>query len=163
MRNFFIELKWGIIFTVVSILWMVAEKTVGLHDVHISKHEKYSFLFAIVAFAVYFCALLDKKKNFYKGTMNWTQGFISGVIISVIVAAVSPIAQYISFEIISPDFFKNSITYTVSNNIQTPEQAERYFNMNSYIVMGSIGGISAGVLTAAIVALLVRTKPLNKK
>jgi len=47
-------------------------------------------------------ALRDKKLNFYNGQMSWTQGFISGVIVSVVVAILAPLAQYVTHEFITP-------------------------------------------------------------
>lgn len=60
MKNIKIEFKWAIIFTVIMIVWMFIEKLVGLHSTHISKHEKLSSLFAIIAISIYVLALLDK-------------------------------------------------------------------------------------------------------
>ncbi len=47
--------------------------------------------FAIIAIAVYVFALLDKRKRDFGGRMTWIQGFVSGVIISIIVALLSPL------------------------------------------------------------------------
>ncbi|MBK8980728.1 MAG: DUF4199 family protein [Ignavibacteria bacterium] len=47
------------------------------------------------AVAVYVFAPLDKKKNFYNGNMKYKQGFICGLIITIIVTVISPLSQYI--------------------------------------------------------------------
>jgi hypothetical protein len=69
--------------------------------------------------------------------------------------------QYVSFTYISPNFFPNIIRYAVAHKIQTPAQAEIFFSMNSYILQGIFNALSMGVLTAALVALLVKTKNNN--
>lgn len=157
MKKFSIEIKWGIIFTIVSLLWMFLEKGLGWHDEHISKHVIYTNIFAIVAILVYVFALLDKRKNFYNGKMSWTQGFISGIIISVVVAILSPLAQYITHELITPEYFENAIEHAVETG-RSREDAEAYFNLQSYILQSFFFALTVGTVTSALVALFVRRK-----
>ena len=158
MKNYSIEIKWGIIFTVVSLLWMLLEKTLGWHDELISKHSIYTNFFGLVAIILYVLAILDKRKNFFNGHMTWTQGFISGMILSIVVAVLSPIAQYISLELISPDYFNNVIDYSVEQGHMYRENAEDYFNLTSYIIQSFFFAIAVGIITSAIVALILRKK-----
>lgn len=158
MKKFSIEIKWGILFTIISLLWMYLEKGLGWHDENIADHAIYTNLFAIVAIAVYVIALLDKRKNFYNGKMTWTQGFISGIIISVVVAILSPLAQYITHEWITPGYFPNVIDHTVEKGAMSREAAEEYFNLKSYILQSFFFALVVGIVTSAIVALFVRRK-----
>ena len=158
MSKFQIEAKWALIFTIAALLWMLLEKSLGWHDELISKHAIYTNLFAVVAIAIYALALVDKKKNFYNGTMSWTQGFISGTVLSVIIAILSPLAQYITHDIITPSYFDNAIAYATENNRMTKDAAETYFNLKSYILQSIFGALAMGVVTSAIVALFVRSK-----
>ncbi len=158
MKNLRFEIKWAVIFAVVGLLWMFGEKLAGFHDEHIDKHANYSFPFAIPAIAVYVFALLDKRKNFYHGSMTYRQGFISGLIISVFVAILSPLTQYITSTIITPEYFPNAIEYMVREGQMTQEAAENYFTMQDYIVQGLLWALGMGLVTSAIVALFVRKK-----
>lgn len=157
MKKFSIEIKWGIIFSIISLLWMYLEKGLGWHDENIAVHAIYTNIFAIVAIILYVFALLDKRKNFYNGKMTWTQGFISGIIISVVVAILSPLAQYLTHEFITPDYFENAIEYSVESG-NSRENAEAYFNLGSYILQSFFFALTVGTVTAAIVALFVRRK-----
>ncbi len=158
MKNLRIEIKWAIIFAIVGLLWMFGEKVAGLHDEHIDKHANYSFLFSIPAIAVYVFALLDKRRNFYHGSMTYMQGFITGLIISVFVAILSPLTQYITSTVITPGYFSNAIDYTVREGQMTQGAAENYFTMRNYIVQGLLWSLGMGLVTSAIVALFVRKK-----
>jgi hypothetical protein len=102
MKKFAIEIKWGILFSVATLVWMIIENSVGLHDVYIGKQARYTNLFGIVAVVIYILALREKKHLAYKGVMNWQQGFLSGVVLSVVVSVLSPLVQYISFTFITP-------------------------------------------------------------
>lgn len=156
MKKFSIEIKWGILFTIISLIWMYLEKGLGWHDENISQHAIYTNLFAFVAIALYVIALLDKRKNFYQGKMTWSQGFISGIVISIVVAGLSPLAQYITYEFITPDFFPNAIDYSVENGAMTRTAAEEYFNPTSYIIQSFFFALVVGVVTSAIVAYFVK-------
>ncbi len=135
---------------------MVMERIVGLHDVHIDKHAIYTNFVAIPAIIVYVLALLDKRKNFYEGKMTYMQGFISGIIISIIVTIFSPLTQYITSTIITPEYFTNVINYSVSQGMMTQTEAEEYFNLKSYMIQVLIGTPIMGIVTAAIVAIFTR-------
>ncbi len=158
MKKFATEIKWGVIFTIAGLLWMVLEKTVGWHDTLIEKHAIYTNFFAIIAIAVFVFALLEKRNKDLGGKMTWVQGFVSGIIISVIVAVLAPISQYITHEFITPDYFQNAIAYTVKNGGMSQDTAEAYFNFKSYVIQATFGALAMGVVTSAIVALFVRKK-----
>lgn len=161
MKKYSIELKWALIFAAMSLVWMLLEKLVGLHGTHIDKHATYTNLIAIPAIAVYVFALLEKRRKDYGGVMTWKQGFISGLIITLIVTVLSPLTQVITSKIITPDYFSNVIEYAVSTGKMDRAAAEQYFNLGSYIVLGLIGAPVMGVLTSAVVALFTRRKDLD--
>lgn len=158
MKNLKIEFKWAIIFVITTLIWMTLEKLVGLHDEHIAQHPIYTNLFAIPAIIMYVLALRDKRNNFYEGTMTYQQGFVAGLIMTVIIAVLSPLAQYIVSTVITPEYFPNAIRYAVNEGLLSQEQAEAQFNLQSYMIQGVIGALIMGVLTSAIVALFVRRR-----
>jgi hypothetical protein len=153
-----IEIKWAVIFMAMMLLWMVLEKLVGLHDQHIDKHMIYTNFVAIPAIIIYVFALLDKRKNFYRGSMTYLQGLVSGLIITLIVTVFTPLTQYITTTFITPDYFNNAIDYTVSSGMMSQEEAENYFNTNSYIKQAVVGAPIMGIVTTAIVAIFARKK-----
>jgi hypothetical protein len=158
MKKIAIEIKWGLLFSIATLVWMIVENVVGLHDKYISKHLIYTNLFAIIAIAIYFLALKEKKHSIFNGKMTWRQGFISGVTLSIVISLLSPLVQYITFTLITPQFFTNIIKYAVENKVQTQEQAEAYFSLKNYMLQGTFGGLSMGVFTSAIVAFFLKTK-----
>ena len=158
MKNYQIEIKWGVIFFASSLLWMYLEKLMGWHDVLIAKHAIYTNFFGLIAIAVYLFAIHDKRKNFFHGKMSWKQGFISGVILTIVIALLSPIGQLVTHYLISPEYFENAIEHTVTINAMEREDAEAYFSLNSYIVQSIAGALMMGVVTAAIAALILKRK-----
>ncbi len=158
MDKFTIEIKWGVIFTVLALLWMVFEKTMGWHDVLIAKQAIYTNFFGIFAVLVYFFAIRDKKRNFYNGQMTWRQGFVAGIIVTIVVTVLAPLSQFVTSTYITPDYFNNVIAYSVETKVMNQEQAEAYFNLKSYIIQATFGALVMGVVTSAVVAWFLKTK-----
>lgn len=158
MKKIAIEIKWGIRFTIIGLIWMYLEKALGWHDALIGKHPIYTMSFSIVAIVIFVYALRDKKQHFFNNDMDWKQGFLSGCIVSLVVTLLSPISQVITNQVISPDYFQNAIDYAVENKKMSLETAKAYFNLSSYIFQAAFGGLSMGIVTSAIVAYFVKSK-----
>ena len=153
------EVKWGLIFVGVTLVWMVLERLVGLHGPRIEHHASFSPLFAIPAIAVYVFGLRNKRERDLGGTMTWTQGFVSGLIITAVVAFLAPLTQWVTHTLITPDYFGNAIEAGVALGKTTHSDAEAHFNLPNYIRIGVVGAVGMGVATSAVVALFVRKKP----
>lgn len=162
MSKFAIEFKWAIVFTVVSLLWMFFEKAMGWHGEHIEQHALYTNFFALPAVIVYILAIWDKRENFFNGSMSWKQGFISGAIVSILVAAFSPLAQYIGYVFISPEYFENMIAFRTENDLMKIELAREYFTLSTFMIQSVFFALSAGIVTSAIVALFLKRNPKPK-
>lgn len=162
MKNIKIEFKWAVIFSIMTLLWMVLEKLTGLHGRYIDYHLYLTNLFAIPAIWVIVLALKDKKKNSYDGQMTYLRGLISGIILSVIIALISPLTQWITSYVITPEYFPNVIKRSVEvGYYKTTAEAEANFNYKSYAIQGFIGALIMGIATSAIAMIFIRTK--NKK
>ena len=138
---------------------MLLEKLSGLHDTYIDYHIYLTNLFAIPAISIMVMALKEKKKNFYQGTISYKQGLISGIILSCIIALISPLTQYITTYLITPYYFPNVIKRSVElGYYNTIEEAKANFNYKNYAVQGAIGALIMGIITTAIAMLFLRSK-----
>ncbi len=159
MENVKIEIKWAIVFSVMGLLWMVLEKLSGLHSTYIDYHLYLTNLFAIPAIWVMVLALKDKKKSFYNGEISYKQGLISGILLSVFIAMLSPLTQWITSYVITPEYFPNVIKRSVElGYYKTTAEAEANFNYSNYAIQGLIGAVAMGVITTAIAMIFIRTK-----
>lgn len=158
MNKYRIEIKWALIFVVMMLSWMTLERLLGFHDTYIDKHAIVTNLIAIPAIAIYVFALLDKRNNFYDGFMSYKEGFIAGLIITLIVTLFTPLIQYLTSTVISPDYFTNMIDYSVSEGLMEQGAAEEFFNLNNYLVQATIGAPIMGLLTTVIVAFFTKKK-----
>ena len=153
------ELTWAGIFVAVALLWMVLERVAGLHGPRIEYHAMLTNLFALPAVMVYVLALRDKRDSDLGGTMTYSQGFVSGAIITVIVALVSPLSQWVTHTIITPKYFENAIAAADRMGMASRDEAEAYFNLANYIRLSMFGALAMGLGTTAVVAFFVKRKP----
>jgi len=158
MKKRLIEIKWGLIFVIMMLVWMYFEKVMGWHDENIADHATYTNFVAIPSILVYVFALLEKRKKYYDNVMSWKQGFISGLFITAVVVILTPFNQLVIHEIISPQYFDSASAYAVSQGIMTQSEASNYFNFTSYLWQSAVGALIMGTLTSAIVAIFVRKK-----
>ncbi len=160
MKKYTTELKWAVIFIIVTFLWMLFEKMMGWHDENIADHATYTNFYAIPATLVYVFALRDKRNKDLDGHMTWKQGFVSGLIISVIIAILTPLTTWLTHELITPDYFENISAFSVASGHLTAEEAGAYFSLSNYILQGVIVALLYGAVTSAIVAIFLRKKQI---
>jgi len=159
MKTIKIEIKWALIFSVMALLWMVLEKLSGLHGKYIDYHLYLTNLFAIPAIWIMVLALKDKKKHSYGGQMSYPQGLISGIILSVIIALLSPLTQWITSYVITPEYFPNVIKRSVElGYYKTTQEATAHFNYPNYAVQGAIGALTMGIISTPIAMIFIQTK-----
>jgi len=158
MNNYQLELKWAAIYTVFLLVWMIFERLMGWHDAHIDRHHIYTLIFYIPAAVLYYCALSDKRNNFYGGIISFQQAFISGFIFTVFIAVLAAPAQYIISTFITPYYFENVIAYAIETGKTSPEEAEGFFNLQSYIIQAVVSSLTFGLVFSALVALVVKRK-----
>jgi hypothetical protein len=153
------ELKWAIIFSLVGLIWMLLEKIFGLHSTYIDYQMYLTNLFAIPAIWMMVLALKEKKRNFYNGKMSYKQGLQSGLILSVFIALMSPLSQWITSYLITPEYFPNMIKRAVElGYYKTTADAEAYFNYKNFALQGTIGALAMGMISTAIAMVFLKTK-----
>ena len=138
MKKIAIEIKWGLIYIAIILLWMEFEKLMGWHDMKIDKHPLFTSLFAVPAILLYLNALLDKRNNYYGGNITWFQAFRCGIIISLVVVVFSPLTQLVIHTVITPEYMGNAIEHAVKSEKMTRMLAERYYTLGNYILQSFI-------------------------
>jgi hypothetical protein len=159
MKNRQIELKWALVYVFVFLLWMLGEKLTGLHDEHIDQHQTVTLFFFPLHILIYVLALLNKRKADFQGLMSYKQGLISGVVLSILIGLLSIPAQWVVSTLITPDFFDNAIAYSLEINYhETLEEAQEYFNLESYLLQSSVGSLITGIVLSSIISLFTKRK-----
>lgn len=162
MKKYGTELEWAAIITLFTLAWMFLEKTMGWHDEGIEQHATYTLLALPITVGLYFFALRAKRETDFGGTMTWKEGFQSGMILTLILALLSPLAQVITHRLITPDFFSNMIDYSVAGNKMPRNVAEMVFSLGAYILQAVIGVLIFGAILSAILATVLQNRESAK-
>jgi hypothetical protein len=157
MEKFKIEFKWASIFTSINLVWIYLEKYLGLHDEHIDFHSIVGLVMIIpLGFCIFF-SLKQKREEYYKGKMTWQKAFVSGALLSLLVAGLSVGPVYVMSQYVSPDFFDNAITKSLERGAN-PEMVNQFFNLNAYISQAIMFYLAFGVMISAVVGLILKRK-----
>jgi hypothetical protein len=137
---------------------MLLERLVGLHGQYIEHHAVYTNFFAIIAIGIYVLALLNKRKHYYGGQMSYVQGVQTGLIMTLFIVLLVPVAQYLTHNVITPDYFNNVAELAVSSGQLTEAEAKAYFSVSHYIQLSMIMAAVMGLVTSLVVAFFTRSR-----
>ena len=98
----------------------------------------------------------EKRRRHFDKKMTWKQGFFTGAKMAVFVALLSPLAQYITHNYITPEYFETVSRYSVTNDLMSIEEANDYFNINSYMWQAALGAFGGGLIISALVAIFMK-------
>ncbi|AWA30819.1 hypothetical protein HYN48_12425 [Flavobacterium magnum] len=158
MKKFAIEIKWAIRYIFVYIAWVFLEKYTGAYDTHIENYIWYSFGFYILAFLIYLMAVKEKKTAYFGNSMDWKQGSISGIYMTLFIAILMPFAQIVIQKSIAPEFFPNMIRRAMASKNANPQAIRDYFSFPDYITQTVFMTLSIGMLYATAASRVVRNK-----
>lgn len=160
MKN---ELKWGLIFSSMQIAWILMEKQLGLYGENIANHIYVTGWVVIPSVIIYLLALREKKRNYFYGQMTYKQGFMSGLWMTMVITILAPLVQYLTSEIIAPEYFPNMIKYALKEGmIKTRALAEAEFNLKSYIIQVLWFTPMMGIFTTSVLMFFLRSSTKNK-
>ena len=154
-----LELKWVAIIFIVHLIWLFLERTLGFYGDRSSYEELAGFVFLVVYASLVLLALLDlKAKN--KGYLNRRHGFISGLFISFVLVALSPIMVGLLAYVIQPDFFNIMISNAIENgDYRAYEAAAQEYSYWSFVKLFMAGYLLVGSLSGALWSFLLHKMP----
>ncbi|WKW45661.1 DUF4199 domain-containing protein [Myroides sp. JBRI-B21084] len=159
MSKIGIELKWSAVITAFACSWAALENALGYHK-DFSNIIVTAFIYYILLTFLWAGAFVDKKKALgAHAVWEFKSAFKFGLLLTGLLTILSPIAQYIIYESISPDYFENIIKYQMSKGKQTRESLELIHNINFSIRQGVMNSLSLGVIYSALYAWVFKTKP----
>lgn len=158
MKNFAIEIKWAVVLSMTTIGFAYSAKYLGYYDDKLPYYQAFSLLLAPLWCIIYYLGIREKKMEFFHGKMDWKRGFVSGIFMAGIAAFLAPFGEWYTYEIIAPDYFSKAISLMLESNKMTEDQANTYFSLNSYIMQSIFTTLSGGVVIAAIVSFVLKSK-----
>lgn len=157
----FTEIKFGVILSLTTLVWITLEFLAGLHSVYIEMHSISSIVFLVVTALILFRGV-GKRKSEIAGAFRFSQAFLSSFNIIIVAVLLSPLVNYLFHTFINPDFFTSMINKSVTTMMMTEDKAMEYFNLKSYIQQGIVGGLISGSFLSLIIAFIHRDRIESK-
>jgi len=151
------EIKFGLFFSAAQLFWLLFEYIFGMQTTFISLHSVVSNFFAVPAIIIMYFSIIAKRSEL-GGEITFFKALITGVIVSVVVAAISPLVILIFHYLINPHFFTDIQNYSVKIGKMTVKEAGEYFNLKSYILQGIFGALMMGTITSLVIAAAIKKK-----
>lgn len=153
-----VELKWAFIFSLLSLLWILGEKVVGLHDPNrFLPLQPYVTMFILIPnLLLFYWAIREKRETTNSSNFRFQDRFKSGIIMTGFITILTPLVQYIISTAITPEYFENVILYVVEKNIMSLEEAEQQFNLENHMIKSTLFSALFGIVASAIMAYLLK-------
>jgi hypothetical protein len=163
-----LELRYAILLTLLTLLWLAVEFMVGLQDKYAGLHLAATILAFIIPVVVYRLAIKEKREQL-NGRITFRQALQAGLLITALSAVFVIPEQLIFHTLINPDFFDSMIHQAVLRASQTNKDvnearaaAEMYFNLKSYVIESVLVTLLAGSIIAFAAALRMQTPKIAK-
>lgn len=154
MSAFRTEIKYALLISLLTLLWLAMEYMLGLQDTYIQFHW-YCSLLAIAIPILCIQRAIEEKRQTQDGHITFKQALLTGFMTTFFAAVLSAPIQVIFHQLINPYFFETMMTYTLSraqhlhlNINEARQEAELYFNLTSYIIQSGFGTLFLGTIIA---------------
>ena len=151
------ELKWAIVYILMSMVWSLLGKSLGFHDSRIATGVIFNTLIIIPSVIIYVLSMREKKLRYFGGQISYKQTFMSGFVLTLFVTILGPIYPIFT-TVISPDLFDNSIRFMITSNQMSEADAVEQFTLSRFIVQGIFGSIIFGLIYSAIISSFLKSK-----
>lgn len=156
------EIKYALIFVIISFLWNCLEFLTGLQSYYINLHPYFvTPFFIILTILIYYFAIQEKRKSL-DGKITFGKAFVTGLIISIFIFILNPLFLYIFTNFINQDFFNSFINHEVSSGKSTAKEAAEYFNLQNFLIRGSIYRLIMGITATLFISIFIK-KDIKKK
>jgi len=157
MKNIKTEVKWAVVYVIMTMVWSLLGKVLGFHDSRIDQGIIFNTLIIIPSVILYVLSMREKKLKYYHGHISYRQSFMSGLILTVFVTVLGPVYPFFT-NIISPNLFEDSIRFVVTSNQMSEADAVKQFTLSSFVVQGIFGSIIFGVVYSAVISIFLKSK-----
>lgn len=146
-------IKWGLIISIVSFLWIILEKNLGYHTRLIADKQSFSWLLIPLILALYYFAFRETKNKLNDEQSIILEYLKTGLVIGLITMIFAPISMWLMSKYISPDFFSNAITEGVRIG-EDRTKLESEYNLRSSILRSGLAAIVLGIFLGIVSVLI---------
>lgn len=155
MRGMTNDLRWGLVLSLASFLWVCLEYALGLHTTRIELHPTLTNLFAPIPIVILTLAIRDHRSE--DGELGWAEGLRSGMTVSAVTAALGAPTMWLFIRYVNPNYFSAMIAHAARHG-HDDEATRSSFTLGGYAVQASVGPLVMGLITSLIVVAVLRFK-----
>jgi len=137
-------IKWGLIISIVSFLWIILEKNLGYHTTLIAEKGNFSWLLIPLTLVLYYFAFREVKRKLSSEQSIILEYLKAGLTIGLITMVFAPISMWLMSTYISPEFFDNAIAEGVRVG-EDRTKLESEYNLRSFILRSGLAAIVLGI------------------
>lgn len=146
-------IKWGLIISIVSFLWIILEKNLGYHTRLISEKGSFSWLLIPLTLVLYYFAFREVKRKLGADQSIILEYLKTGLIIGLITMIFAPLSMWLMNTYISPDFFSNAIAEGVRIG-EDRTKLESEFSLRSFVLRSALASIVLGIFLGIVSVLI---------
>lgn len=163
-----LELRWGLIIGLTSMIWLYASYYLGFHTSGIEKMQMLVLISFLLCFVVYFLAFLALMKR--EPETTFPEGVKSGLLMTAVAAVIALLTQLGYFTVVNPGWtdymVEETRLYFSEKGVEGEalearlEEARTNFSLRSYLFQSALGTLVIGALFSAIImgAMVLRRK-----
>ena|SRR2546428_4851193 len=160
-----LEIRWGIIISVLSFIWLCLEYGLGLHTRHLDMLPYVTIFSILIPIACLWFAIKQKRNIVNRGSITFGDAFKTGAIISLIAAVFSLLSILLYFKVINPNFtsfmiehMKADAAKNGTNILEAETNARHYFSLSNYMIQSFFSTLLIGVVISLIIAASIKKK-----
>lgn len=118
MKAYLPEVGYGVVLALAFFVWLVVEYAMGLHTTRIAHYSILTNLYAVIPALLLWRALKHRRDVLEGGQLLWWQGMASGMIISVVAAALRAPTWWFFLQFINPGYTGAMIDFAVQSGLK---------------------------------------------
>lgn len=161
------SIKWALMGSMASLLWLVIEYVVGLHDQYIDYYPIATNFSFIVPIYTYMRTVEDAK--LLHSNLDFKKAFTQCLFGVIVYTLLAPVVMFVFLKYVNPEFFPHFIQHATANadkmgftKERAYQSAMHIYNFPFYMLQNILIVFCSGLIIGAIVSY-VQTKKQGGK
>jgi len=155
MKSYLPEVGYGMVLALAYFAWLTIEYATGLQTTRIAQHEVLTNAYVVIPIGIMWRAIKNRRDVLEGGRILWWQGLASGMIISVVGAALRAPTLSFFLKFINPNYYQAQIDFAVHSGIKT-EIAEATYHPTVQAMESTLAPIILGFFLSVILTMIAR-------
>lgn len=155
------EWRWGLITGAATILYLLLEWALGIHDPAAPEEQTWSTFIAVLIPTLGITMGIREKRNCNpRGELSYGKGFLTGIWITLIVAGISVLFQLLYHLVLNPGYLEEARAVAAEriDSEQVMAMGDWFFTLESYLLQTLVGTLVTGLIISLIAAAVFMRK-----